>query len=458
MGTGASRERGRIIKALSTAARNVTSPAVHLREPHPKQADFINSTAKRIIVRAGRRSGKTVGIAIKALVCFLQGHRVLYTAPTAEQTDRFWYEITTALAEPVDAGAYVQNKAERYIERPNSLNRIKAKTAWDADSLRGDYADLLILDEWQLTNEDAWEIVGSPMLIDNNGSAVFLYTPPSLRSTGISKAHDPRHAAKMFQAAQADSGRWASFHFTSYDNPSLSKDGLVEVSRDMSRTAYRQEILAEDDELSASHLVYGTWNEAKCKIPRFGIPDNWLIYSGHDFGTANPAALFLARVRLPIPQRAPPQMRMGDLVAFTEYLPGAGKSTAVNVEAFQDIVKDRKVEASAGGSHQEEDSRGVYTQQGWPIQEPTFSGLRPQVDRVIAFMELDKLFVFNDLVYYLAELASCAWKYDREGNRTNEIDGEARFHLCACVRYILSLEAAGTAFNKSQIHSFRARR
>jgi hypothetical protein len=422
----------------------MTEPGIHLRDSdaHPQQRAFIESKAKRIIVRAGRRGGKTVGVAVKALVAFLppNNKRVLYAAPTSEQTDRFWYEIMSALQEAIDAGAYTVNKSERYVERPGSLNRIKAKTAWDADSLRGDFADLLILDEWQLTNEDAWEVVGAPMLMDNNGDAVFIYTPPSLRSAGISKAHDPRHAAKMFKAAGEDgSGRWARFHFTSFDNPYISREGLAEVSKDMSQTAIRQELLAEDDELNASHLVYGVWDERRNKCPRFEIPITWPVFCGQDFGTANPAALFWARAQLPIPPQAPRELRQGDLVVFREYLPGAGQSTAINVQSFQDITRGRTVKGIAGGSHQEEETREAYRRHGWNIQEPKITGLRPQVDRVLATMEAGKWWVIEDLVFYLAEIASCAWKYDKDGNKTNEIDGEARFHLSACARYGLTL-------------------
>lgn len=423
----------------------VKEVVVRLRNPHPQQLKFIQSKAKRRIIRAGRRSGKTTGIAILAVQAFLDGRRVLYAAPTSEQTDAFWYEVVQALADAIAAGVYVSNKTGRYIERPGTKNRIRAKTAWDADSLRGDWADLLIYDEWQLSNEDAWEVVGAPMLIDNDGDAVFIYTPPSLRSAGISKAHDPRHAAKMFAQAAADtSGRWATFHFTSHDNPHLSQTGLAEVARDMSRTAYRQEILAEDDELAASHLVYGVWNEKLCKVPRFEIPTTWPIYSGHDFGSANPAALFFARVRLPLPPNVPATLRHNDLVVFHEYLPGGGRSTATHVEEFQRITKGYTMARSTGGNHNEDGSRGDFTKTGWVIVEPPIGSeggpsLKQQVDRVVAVMEFNKWHVFDDLIYYLEELATCAWKFDKEGNRTNEIDGEARFHLCACARYGLSL-------------------
>jgi phage terminase large subunit-like protein len=85
------------------------------------------------------------------------------------------------------------------------------------------------------------------MLLDNNGDVVFIYTPPSLRSRSVSKARDPQHAAKLFKAHLQDlTGRWATFHFSSHDNPTISRDALAEITGDMSRAAYRMEIMAED--------------------------------------------------------------------------------------------------------------------------------------------------------------------------------------------------------------------
>lgn len=223
------------------------SLTVKLPEPHPKQQAFIKSKAKRVIVRAGRRGGKTVGVSIRAVEKFLAGHRVLYAAPTQEQIQRFWVSITRALAEPIDAGIFIKNETYHTVELAGTEQRIRAKTAWNADTLRGDYADDLILDEWQLMNEDAWGVVGAPMLADNNGDAVFIYTPPSLHSRSTSKADDPQHAAKLFKkAAKDESGRWQTFHFSSMDNPHISKEALDELATDMTALAYRMEIKAED--------------------------------------------------------------------------------------------------------------------------------------------------------------------------------------------------------------------
>lgn len=253
---------------------------VCLKRTHGRQDAFLMSKAKRKVVRAGRRAGKTTGVAILAVRAFLNGRRVLYAAPTTEQIGRFWKEIRTALASPIEAGIFSKNESDHTIERAMSDQAIKAKTAWNADTLRGDYADLLILDEWQLMDETAWEDVGAPMLLDNNGDAVFVYTPPSLRSQALSRARDPRHAAKMFKNAAAEQEkakaegkqtRWESFHFCSQDNPHISQDALLEISKDMSTLSYRQEILAEDlDEIAgALWSLASLENTRRHDIPAF---------------------------------------------------------------------------------------------------------------------------------------------------------------------------------------------
>ena len=236
---------------------------IHLRRPYEKQQGFVDSTAKRKIIRAGRRSGKTTGISVYAAKKFMEHRRVLYATPTSDQLGKFWFEITKALAEPIAAGVLYKNETEHVIELPGTEERIRAKTAWNSDTLRGDYCDVLIFDEWQLMNEDAWGLVGAPMLLDNDGDAVFIYTPPSLRTRSTTKAQDPLHAAKLYKRAQADkTGRWAVFHFTSHDNPYISKTALVDITQDMTNFAYRQEILAEDIEDNPGALWRREWIES----------------------------------------------------------------------------------------------------------------------------------------------------------------------------------------------------
>ncbi len=436
-------------------------PEIKIPLPHgAKQEAFVECRRKRQIIRTGRRFGKTYGAAIKGLKTFVgecpickgkgcseckdgmvEPKRVLYAAPTQEQVGKFWFEIVKGLQEAIDAGYYKKDESEKFIEIPKTEVRIKAKTAWNANTLRGDYADLLIFDEFQLMNEDAWDEVGQPMLLDNNGTAVFIYTPPSLKSEGVSKAKDPRHASKLFKKALLDTtGRWETFHFTSFDNPTLSTIALNEISTDMSLDAYRREIMAEDDEIQTSWLVYSKFNEDQI-IKRFDIPDNWNVVSGHDFGQANPAALFAAQVKLPLPDGAPSNIRYGDWVIFREYAPGAGFSASQHVDRFKEIRTD--VLSVGGNLTSEGEIRQNYTIQGWSIQEPRLKGVNTQIDRVIGLMESNEIFIMEDLYGLLAQISNCMWIIE-ENKPTNKIQGEAKYHLLASLRYMCTLMSIKT--------------
>ncbi len=409
------------------ATDSVTKLQAHLHTLHPPQRAFVENKAKRKVARAGRRGGKTVGAAEMAVQSFLDGHRVLYATPTAEQMGRFWYEVKWSLQEAIDAGVYRVNETEHFIEQTGTLNRIKAKTAWNADTLRGDFADLLILDEHQLMDEDTWGVVGMPMLADNNGDAVFIYTPPSLRSAGVSKARDPRHAAKLFETAQKDkTGLWATFHWTSYDNPNISQEALKLMAVDMSREAYRQEILAEDNDADMALLVLSMFDERTQLIDPIPLPKEWLRHTGHDFGASNPACLFIA------------QDPNNNLYLYDEYLPGPGRTTYQHVEEFKRRTQGLYVVKRIGGNLTSEDEiRQGYGAHGWPISAPKWK--KPeQYQKLFGICERNRLSIFRNCVNVLDEVRNCLWETDSDGVRLDKVRDEARYHLISCLRSLAS--------------------
>ena len=215
---------------LSTVTMELT---VRLTKPHPKQLAVKRSKARRKLLKCGRRFGKTALFSQVAVEGLLAGKRVLEAAPTADQTAAFWQGCKEALQPLVSAGVCVKNESDRTFSF--GKGHIHAKTAWNADTLRGDYADLLLLDEYSYMDPDAWAEVGAPMLLDNDGDAWFAFTP-----------NRKNHAFVLFQRALADTtGRWEAFDCTSMDNPYLSAAALADITKDMTEEAYRQEILAE---------------------------------------------------------------------------------------------------------------------------------------------------------------------------------------------------------------------
>ena len=185
-------------------------------------------------------------------------------------------------------------------------------------------------------------------------------------------------------------------------------------------------------------LIYQAFNENVCVIDRFPIPKNWLIYVFHDFGPDNPAALFTAQ-----------DPATGNCFHFHEYLPGPGVAVNERVEAWKKIIclpgeegKEKpltyNVIKRTGGNPQEEETRQAYNAHGWIITAPKIKHVEPQIDKVIGMHQLNKIFVFRDMVNYLDEKRTFSRKLDDSGKPTMDIDNEAKYHLMACERYGLS--------------------
>ena len=174
-------------------------------------------------------------------------------------------------------------------------------------------------------------------------------------------------------------------------------------------------------------LIYSAFNENVCLIDRFPIPKEWLIYVFHDFGTANPAALFTAQ-----------DPGTGQFYHFKEYLPGPGRSTHEHAEEFKSMTEGYNVVMRIGGSHQEEEIRQGYGAHGWPIVEPKITKVEAQIDKVIGMHQLNKIFAFKDMSHYLDEKRTFARELDVYGAPTEKIENESTFHLMACERYGIS--------------------
>jgi hypothetical protein len=208
---------------------------LRLPPPHPLQALIEQCAAKRIVVNAGRRAGKTYFASRKSILRANAGRRVLYCAPVFSQTQAYWDRCVEWLGPAIAVGLVRMNVTKRSLLFIKSGGRIVAKTASRPDHLRGDYGDYMIFDEYAYQDPEVWEKVGVPMLLDNDGDADF-YSTPMMRN----------HFFLMGLKAQENAdGRWAFFSFPSTSNPFLSAAAIAEISKDMTELDYRQEILAE---------------------------------------------------------------------------------------------------------------------------------------------------------------------------------------------------------------------
>ena len=100
---------------------------------HAGQEALWYAKEKKVIIRAGRRGGKTTGAALKAVDALIKGRRVLYATPTIDQVGKFWKECKRMLDEPIRYGVYKKNETEHTIEprnaNPNSTDEPRIRDA-----------------------------------------------------------------------------------------------------------------------------------------------------------------------------------------------------------------------------------------------------------------------------------------------------------------------------------------
>ena len=266
------------------------------------------------------------------------------------------------------------------------------------------------VDEAIETTEDDWKMLAGRLRYPNVLHQIFGATNPGPPTHYLYKLFFEQEGKAVYQAG-------------TFDNPELPEDYKERVAQ-YTGVYYDRYVLGRW--IGFEGLVYKAFDEPQCLHKRFEIPDHWLIYVGHDFGGANPAAMFYAQ-----------DPATAFFWAYKEYLPGGGRSIYQHVQEWKDMTAGRNVVMRSGGSHQEDEIRQGYTAQGWPISEPTLARrVSAGILRIVGLHSLNKIMVFDDLTEYLREKRSYAYKKE-DGIFTDIIEHKNRFHLMDAERSIL---------------------
>jgi hypothetical protein len=232
----------------------------------------------------------------------------------------------------------------------------------------------------------------------------------------------------VYEKAEQRKPDYELIQFDSIMNPAFPRAEYYEQEGKLPRWKFA--MFYKGKFMRPAGLVYDSFDSAACKVQRFDIPKTWLIYVGHDFGSANPAAMFYAQ-----------DPATGTFYAFYEYLPGQGRSTFEHVQEFKKITAGYNVISRIGGNlTTEEGWRNDYTSHGWHIQAPkeNLKRIDDQIQRVYALNKLNKVKVFDDLHAYLDEKLSFSHPLDEKYQPLEGYEDERKYHLLAAERYILS--------------------
>ncbi len=378
-----------------------------------QQADFMQSQANRVLFSGAFGAGKSVILCHKGLKLSLDypgnfGLIARKVRATLSQTT-----LKTFL-DRVCPGELIAdyNKSEGLVALYNG-SKILFGGLDDPLKLGSLELGWAGIDEAIETAEDDWKMLEGRLRLPGVPHQIFAATNPG----------PPAHYLyrMFFQEKRGD-----VYQASTLENPELPEDYKQRLA-EFTGVYYERYVLGKWAGLEG--LVYSAFDERTCLIPRMEVPVTWPVYVGHDFGDANPSAIFYAQ-----------NPGTGEFWAFAEYLPKSNPSVYEQIQEFKRITAGRNVLKRIGGSHQEGAVRQAYTAQGWHIAEPKpdlTNQNKAQRQRVQQMHKFNKIFIFNDLKEYIREKFSFVYKKVGD-NLLDEIEHEERFHLMAAERYILS--------------------
>lgn len=263
---------------MATKTLNVFAPS----HPHAKQLEVLEAMDQGnrfVLLRAGRKFRKTSLIISKLIEGALETGLVYpYIAPNKMQAKNIaWNDhVTRILDHFKEVGCpYKVNEQELSITFPNG-GRVQLYGVENKEALRGisNWGGIGCdeYDDWQ---EDIWPLIIRPNLIPHKAWAIIAGTPKGKRG--------------MFRMSQ--SGIFKEFHFSSYDNPDLSKEELRDLESEYKSYGsdfYSQEIMAEY--VKPIGVVYKEFNEEK-QVINLQYESNLPLEVWWDFGVNDPTAM-----------------------------------------------------------------------------------------------------------------------------------------------------------------------
>jgi PBSX family phage terminase large subunit len=230
------------------------------------------------VVNCGRRWGKTT-LAILEMVAkavFKDDARVCYIAPTYQQArDIAWNELKK-ITLPVQLNVN-EARLEITIQTKNGKSSIIWLRGWESvETLRGQKFDFVVIDEIASMRNFwlNWQEVIRPTLTDNKGHVLFISTPKGFN-----------HFYDLYNFNDED---YASFHFTTYDNPHLPVEEIDKAKKELPEDRFAQEYLA--DFRKQQGLVYREFSRERHVFDTLPKTFNEYI-AGIDFGFTNPTAV-----------------------------------------------------------------------------------------------------------------------------------------------------------------------
>lgn len=211
-----------------------------------------------VLVPAGRRFGKTKGIANASIEWMLEGKKILWGDTISGNIDRyvdryFKPELKKSNLE------YTYSTQKKVLSLDVAKGYIDFRSADRPENWEGFGYDIILLNEAGiiLKNDYLYTNAVLPMLMDSPGSKLIAVGTPKGKETKSGKEH---RYYSLYKRAKGNDPAFQLFQFSSYDNPFLSESDVKDLEDEMQTmnpAMVQQEIYAQFVDGAAGEL----WDE-----------------------------------------------------------------------------------------------------------------------------------------------------------------------------------------------------
>jgi len=296
-------------------------------ELHKNQALIHASKARFNVIKAGRRFGKTQ-LALFRLVqrsFKYPGDTFWYLAPYRWQAKSIaWsFLIKTLIPAPL-----IRRRLETdlLIETYNG-SEIRLIGCDNVESLRGNKIRAVTFDEAAYIKKEVWFDEIQPQLLGFKGDsfADFISSPNRKGSNWFTDFH-----ADALRKQLSGDKNWASFHFTTYDNPTMTKEEVDEMRREMPEDSFEIECMAIESPYAGT--LYGEFQTPQ-NLGEYEGKEALRMYRAIDWGIDHPTVCLWLKLDLPNKK----------VYVFDEYVK-SGSVIMENAEKINSITGNRPME------------------------------------------------------------------------------------------------------------------
>ena len=250
-----------------------------------KQIHKAMREARFVVVVAHRRMGKTVSAIMelvdRALNNDLPNPRYGYIAPTYAQAKRIAWDYLIEYTRPLGAKVNIAELRVDFLGR-----RISLYGSENAESLRGQYFDGVVLDEIGDQNPKIWTDIIRPALTDRKGWCLFIGTPKG-----------NNHFADFKERGKEGNG-WKFLEFKASETQILDAGELAAAKAEMGDDKYKQEYECSFDAPVEGAFYGALLNEAEDQERITKIPNETLSRTvcAWDLGISDSTAIWVAQL------------------------------------------------------------------------------------------------------------------------------------------------------------------